>query len=168
MRRPAAIAAVGVVWAACAGAAEPEPRGPTLRLTLPSLDGGFIDFTELQGKPLVVHVFTTWAMPAADDVERLRALATSDDRVAIVGVALDRGRANVVRAWRRAMEVAYPIALADDAVRSGRSLLGPTRQVPITLMYDAGGRLVRRWDGPLGDSGIAKIRDLADTSGRMR
>lgn len=169
----------------CAGAAAgTEPTGPTLRLTLPDLDGGFIDFTALQGKPLVVHVFTTWAMPAADDAERLRALAASDKKLTVVGVALDRGRANpgsaegasearrsqiqIVRAWRRAMEVEYSIALADDAVRAGRSLLGPTQQVPITLLYNRRGRLIERWDGPLGDSGIAKIRDLADTSRRMR
>jgi hypothetical protein len=159
---------VAAVLAGCASAPEPPPRGPTLHLTLPSLDGGFIDFAELRGKTLVVHVFTTWAMPAAADAEHLRELARGRHDVAVVGVALDRGRANVVRAWRRATEVEYPIALADEAVRAGRSLLGPTGQVPITLLYDRRGRLARRWDGPLGETAIEEIGDLADTSRGLR
>jgi hypothetical protein len=160
------LAIAALVVAGCGAAHRSEPSGPSLRLRLPDLDGGFIDFADLRGKPLVVHVFTIWAMPAADDAERLRTLDA--DRIAVVGVALDRTRANVVRAWRRAMEVRYRIALADDVVRAGRSTLGPARQVPITLLYDSGGRLLRRWDGPLGDSGIARIRDLADSSRRLR
>jgi len=135
--------AVAIALCGCAADAS-EATGPRLRITLPALDGGSIDFAELRGRPLVVHLFTTWAMPAADDAERLRELGS---RVQIVGVALDEGRANVVAAWRRAMEVEYRIALADDAVRSGRSMFGPTRQIPITLLYGADGRLLRRWDG---------------------
>jgi hypothetical protein len=99
-------------------------------------------------------------MPAQDDAERIARSFGPDSGLAVVGVALDLEGARVVAPWRRAMEVAYLIALGTDEVRAGRSVLGDASQVPFTLLYDAGGRLLRRWNAPLGDSGIAEIRRL--------
>jgi hypothetical protein len=140
--------------------ASAAPAGPRLQLRLPALDGGVIDFASFRGEPLLVHVFTTWAMPAQDDAERIARSFGPDSGLAVVGVALDLEGARVVAPWRRAMEVAYLIALGTDEVRAGRSVLGDASQVPFTLLYDAGGRLLRRWNAPLGDSGIAEIRRL--------
>lgn len=158
-----AIAALALLLVACGGAPPkpPRPRGPRLRLQLPALGGGTIDFASFRGRFLLVHVFTTWAMPVQDDAERIQRSLVGLPSLAVVGVALDLEGAEVVRPWRRAMEVTYPIALASDAVRRGKSPLGPTMQVPISLLYDADGRLLRRWDGPLGEPGIAEIRRLA-------
>jgi hypothetical protein len=134
--------------------------GPRLQLRLPALDGGVIDFASFRGEPLLVHVFTTWAMPAQEDAERIAGAFGGDPRLAIVGVALDLEGARVVTPWRRAMEVDYLIALGTDEVRAGRSVLGDASQVPFTLLYDSGGRLLRRWNAPLGDVGIEEIRRL--------
>lgn len=166
MRRRATIAAMLALATplfACGGAAPkpPRPRGPQLRLVLPALGGGDIDFAGFRGRMLLVHVFATWAMPVQDDAERIQRSLVEIPSLAVVGVALDLEGGEVVRPWRRAMEVTYPIALASDAVRRGQSPLGPTSQVPISLLYDADGRLLRRWDGPLGEPGIAEIRRLA-------
>lgn len=153
--------ALALALSGCASA-PPAPDGPSLHLTLPALDGGAIDFTELRGKPTLVHVFTTWSPPATDDAERLRQLDARTDRLHIVGVALDDGSVpGAVAAWRRATGVAYPIAVATPAVRRGSSVLGSTRQVPFSALYDARGALLRRWDRALGEAGIAEIEELA-------
>ena len=154
-------AAVLALFAACAPAA-PRPSGPSLHLALPALGGGSIDLSALRGKPTVVHVFTTWSPPATDDAERLRRLDERSDAIHIVGVAIDDETVpGSVSAWRRATGVTYPIALATPAVRSGSSVLGSTRQVPFSLLYDGQGRLLRRWDQALGEAGIAEIERLA-------
>lgn len=153
--RPMALA----VACACACASSPPaPAGPALHLTLPAHGGGVIDFAALRGKPTLVHIFTTWSVPATDDAERLRQLDARTDALNIVGVALDDGSVpGALTAWRRATGIEYPVAVATPAVRAGRSVLGSTRQVPVSLLYDARGALVRRWEQALGEAGIAEI-----------
>jgi len=155
---PGLAAAIAFVALACGGAGTSQKR---IGFELSGDDGQPVSAAGFRGKILVVHVFTTWSLPAQDDALRLEKAFGSDDRVVVVGVVIDREAQTVIGAWRRGMEVSYPIAIASDAVRYGESDLGETGAVPFTVVLDREGRLIHRIPVPLGEAGIGEIRRLA-------
>jgi hypothetical protein len=142
-----ALVALALV-AACGGAsargpAPLAPIGAPMLLTLPALDGGAIDVARHRGQVVVIHVFTTASLAAAADVDQLEAAAKAG-RAIVIGVALDLDGRPLVAPWRAGSGVTYLVALADDAVRAGKSPLGTTTAVPITIVLDRRGRPVAR------------------------
>lgn len=161
--KAAAVAAtLALALAACGGGGSHEVvhGGALVTLTLPSADGGEVDFSRLRGRLVVVHVFATWSLAAQADVEQLDDVFAGN-AVAVVGVAVDLMPATVVPPWQRGSGARYPIALADDAVRGGGSVLGAVDRVPMTIILDRAGAIVRRHVGPLAAGELAKwLRDL--------
>jgi hypothetical protein len=149
----AAAIAIAAAIAACGGASAQGPAalapvGPPMILTLPALDGGDVDVTRYRGQVVVLHVFTTASLAAAADVDQLEAAWTAK-RAVVIGVALDLDGRPLVAPWRAGSSVTYLVALADDAVRAGKSPLGAIDAVPITIVLDRRGRPVARIDRQL-------------------
>jgi len=139
----AAIAAAAAVAGCHHGPRPLAPLGPPVALTLPALDGGMLNLGAYRGRVVVVHVFTTGSLAASADVPQLEAMSRSH-QAEVVGVALDLDGRALVAPWRDGERVTYLIGLADDAVRSGGSMLGPLRSVPITIVLDSLGRPVAK------------------------
>lgn len=160
--RLAIAAALALGLAGCGGGGPHEVvhGGAVVAVTLPAADGGEVDFSRLRGRLVVVHVFATWSLGAQSDVEQLDDVFAGNT-VAVVGVALDLMPATVVPPWQRGSGARYPIALADDAVRAGTSVLGTVDRVPMTLLLDRSGAIVRRHIGPLAAGALGKwLREL--------
>lgn len=139
--------------AACGGGGVTTTRtypsgGRPLDWTLQALDGGEFNVATLRGRIVVLHVFTTWSLAAQGEVESLIDADQLDD-VVVVGLALDADGRIMVAPWRKASEVHYLVALADDRIRSGHSPLGPLSTVPTTIVLDRSGRLHGRADRQL-------------------
>jgi hypothetical protein len=151
----AALAALGAV--ACGGLSGGAPREPVARGTavagrLPLVDGGDLELSSLRGRFVVIHVFATWSLDAAADVDELKAAraAVGPTRLTIVGVALDPQGYTLVAPWRAAAGVDWPIVLATAEVTSGDSALGDVMAaVPMTVLVDPDGRVVWSVRGPL-------------------
>ena len=147
--------------AACGG--DPAPRGPIapatpVVLALPSLDGGEIDVTAYRGEIVVLHVFAAWSMAATGDVPQLAAADARDD-VVVIGIATDPEGRTVVAPWRRALDVRYLVALADDGFRAGHTALGHVAAVPATFVLDRRGVVARTIEGQLADGELARAID---------
>ena len=158
---------IALAVAGCGGPARARTPAPVVGtnvsgLMLQALDGGDIALGKLRGKVVVVHLFTTWSVASQVDVEKLSALhdqGKSD--VAVLGVALDPDGYRLAAPWRAAMKPTYQIALATDALRSGRSVLGRIRQVPTTLVVDRSGRVRSRIERQLADGELARAVEAA-------
>lgn len=160
--RPACVAVALAALVSCAGSAHrPAYSHAPIRLVLPALDGGRIDLASYRGRVVVLHVFTTWSMASQADIEQLlEAHRAHPDAVEVIGLALDPDGYRLVDPWRRAMRIPYLLALATDAVRDGRSVLGRIREVPTTLILGRDGALVDRVEGPLAPRQLREL--LAD------
>lgn len=132
----------------------------------PALGGGTISLASLRGKVAVVHLFTTWSVASQVDVSRIKELVrTKPAGVAVLGVALDPDGADLVRPWRRGMDVRYPIALSTAALRNGKSVLGRIRRVPTTLIVARSGKVYRRIERQLKPQ---ELRRLVEAARRAR
>jgi thiol-disulfide isomerase/thioredoxin len=139
--------ALALTLAACGGVAEdggtgsgPRPLLPADRLELPEY--GLAQFEELllelRGTPVLVNFWGSWCPPCRDEAPDLRAAAEEfDGRVQFLGVDILDNR-QAAREFIREFDWPYPSIFDPEAeIRDGLGYLGQ----PITLIYDARGRL---------------------------
>ncbi len=161
MKRPLLV--LWLLLAACGGAGPHGPafaaRGATVEATLPLLDGGEIELATLRGKPLVVHFFTTWSLPAQYDIDELRAARKAEpaDSFKILGVGLDKDGYRLIAPFRDAERIDWLVALPSAEVLAGESVFGNVMaEVPSTVVVDADGRVVWTHRGPLPPGELAR------------
>jgi peroxiredoxin len=138
--------------AACAGlrpGGEPNGFSRMYDVDLPDTRGGRVSFGQFRGQVLLVDFFTTWLNPSlinaglyADLYRRHRARG-----LRVVGVSLDDQGAALVEAFERALDLPYPVALADGSMRAGASVFGDLEALPRLMVFDRQGRLAGVWLG---------------------
>jgi hypothetical protein len=142
-----------------AAGVSPAPRasGELVDGVWPLIGGDTLDLSRLHGQVVIIHVFATWSLAAMADLDQLRAArAVAPERVTIVSIGLDVDGPRLLIPWRDAAKVDWPIALPSADVKAGRTPLGDVMgAVPETIVLDAGGYLVWRQDGGLGDGVLA-------------
>jgi thiol-disulfide isomerase/thioredoxin len=148
-----------VLLAACAAPQRPAPTALPRVLVYAPDAATPIDLVELAaGRPLVVDVLATWCEACRELLPSLNELARSGT-VRVVGLDAGEGRAAVER-WAARAGVGYPVYY-DPELRFEDSL--GVAELPLVLVFDAGGRLVHR-SSHLDDATRAAIRDLVPTA----
>jgi thiol-disulfide isomerase/thioredoxin len=147
--------------AATAAAAPPaEPAGPTLQWPLlTALDGAPLRAAEWGGTPAVVVFWATWCGYCRRHNARLERLHQQLAGAAprLLGVAVD-GPAEKVREHVQRHRLSFPMAMDDGRLR--RELALP-RVVPVTVLLDAGARVVQAIPGEMADDDIAALARMA-------
>lgn len=120
---------------------EPEP---VPELSLETLDGETINLAQRDGEVLLVNFWATWCAPCRKEIPDLTALQSElgPDGLTVIGVALDRDGAEVVKPFLQKYDVNYPIVI--DAERTVESELGPTYGLPTTLVVNPEGQITHR------------------------
>ena len=168
-----ALAALAVAGTACgeapalrAGAspavpalnAAEAPLLPTDAIALPEFD--FASYRELlgqlRGTPVVVNIWASWCGPCRiEGGDLARASKTYGTRVQFLGIDILDSRSSA-RDFMREFGWTYPSVY--DPTGEIRDRLGLVGQ-PVTLFYDASGRLDSTWNGPLTSEALAKRLD---------
>jgi thiol-disulfide isomerase/thioredoxin len=92
-----------------------------------------VSFGDRRDQVLVVTFFDTSCLPCLADVPYLQALHARPG-VSVVAVSVDPLGPRALRPFRDQFDLRYPIALADDAVLSGRSPFGRIPGIPATFL----------------------------------
>lgn len=128
---------------------------PALRL--PCLTGGRpVDVSRLGGQPVLLNLWATWCTPCREEMAVLQSAADAyKDRVAFVGVDT-RDRPEAAAAFLDELAITYPQLVDLDG-----ELLNWTRVpgLPVTLVVDAGGRVVDRHVGAMSTNDIRELLD---------
>ena len=135
---------------AAASARAPAPRS-AYELSLVAADSGQrFDFSQLSQKVGLVYFFSTWCLPCLQELKTLATLQHKYEaqRFAVVAVGLDLEGAKVLRPFEQASSLPFPILVADEYLRSGRSPYGVIRSVPTSVMLDREGRIAAAYEGP--------------------
>ena len=145
-------------------ASAPFRQAPEFELGL--FDGGTFRLSEAlaAGKPVMVNFWASWCVPCREEAPLLEATWKKyRDRVAFVGVDVQDTEAEA-RAFLRQYGITYP----NGAGNSGAiSISYGMRGVPETYFIAPDGRVVRKWNGPLGAAGLEQfLGELLRASGR--
>lgn len=124
------------------------------------MDGGVIDVAAHRGRPVVLHLFTTWSLGAQQDVPQLvEAARQYGDLIQIIGIGLDPDGHVLLAPWRRANQIPYLVGAGTADLIAGRSPLGRIVEVPTTIVLDAGGGVAHRIARPLAPGELGRLLD---------
>ena len=153
--RAVILATVTALAAATLAACDPQPQGgapafpPSAHYQLKDPRGRTLDLRDYRGKVVLLNFWATWCGPCRYEIPYLVELrkAYPQDKVAIIGVSLDRGdQAEVLPLLARFAEhtkINYPIIhdgefeLIREFFKGDMSTLG----VPMTFLFDRQGKL---------------------------
>jgi peroxiredoxin len=160
------VLACALALAGCRGGPETrEPDGRALlqALALPAVGPAAEDARELGGRVLLVAFFATWCFPCVAEVPTLQALQRDygPRGFRVVGVGMDLEGARVLAPFADEYALNYPMLVADDALRAGRSAFGSIRALPTTFLLDREGRVLAAWQGMAGHEDVAAAIEKA-------
>ncbi len=149
------LAGIALLLSACGGDAGMPARiaigDPLPEFSLPALDGSQVDSGSLAGRVTVLNFWATWCQPCLREIPELRALA-ADDRLQVVGVALDEEGAAAVQPFVQSHDMHYRILLGNQEVFSAMGGLA----IPYTLVVDPSLRIVNVYRGPATRDNVVK------------
>lgn len=102
--------------------------------SLPSLEGGTVDLTDLRGKHVLIDFWATWCPPCIEALPHVQELSTASDKLVILTVSTDP--ANVARDFIK--EGGYTFTTLIDANRSVSQAYRVTG-IPTTFIVDPDG-----------------------------
>ncbi|WP_420616511.1 TlpA family protein disulfide reductase [Candidatus Palauibacter sp.] len=127
--------------------AVPSGAKPAPEDVFRTLEGGEASFRDLRGNVVVANLWGTWCLPCRDELPELVELARIyDDRpVVMLGLAVDSGDVDEIRAFLEEFGVEYPNWMMgmDDAVATFGAVGFPT-----TVIVDREGWIRKELLGP--------------------
>jgi DsbE subfamily thiol:disulfide oxidoreductase len=149
MRTVGWVASVAL-WAVVALCCEIEnaisENAPAPTWKLQSLDGKSVRFDDFKGKVVILDFWATWCGPCREEIPGLIDLQKKYEKqgLAVVGISLDDGDAEVVKAFVRKLGMNYPVLLGDDKVQQA---FGGIDAIPATFVIDRHGHIVKKYVG---------------------
>ena len=112
-----------------------------------------------RGQVVVVNYWASWCEPCWTEVPGLVRLSQElgTQGLAVVGIAMDEGGEEKVRAFVQKFNVTYPIVLSQPMSQMAYGLAG----LPTTIVVDRRGRVAEIY------SGAVRERDLRATVGAL-
>lgn len=112
--------------------------------TLEARDGSTVASSSLKGEIVIINFWATYCQPCRSEIPELNRLAESA-RAKVVGIALDPGGPEVIRAFERDanLKLNYTVLLGDEEIFQRFDGVG----IPYTLVLDRSQRIVKIYRG---------------------
>ena len=152
--RSVAVVACGLMLLATpAVAAPPAAPGPVAvghalpDVVMAGLNGPRRSLASYRGRPLIVNVWASWCGPCRKEAASLERLARSKagNRYTVIGISTDDDR-NDALAWLKQSNATVAHYIDSGPRWTLEHLFGASR-IPVTVLVDAGGRVVARFPG---------------------
>ena len=156
--RVGAVVAALLLLTACGDSGMPARLAigdPLPTFSLPALDGSEVDSSSLAGRPVILNFWATWCQPCLKEIPELKDLAT-DDRVEVVGIALDEEGARAVRPFVENHDMRYLILLGNQEIFQRMGGL----TIPFTLVLDPDLQVSNFYRGPATREDIDRDLDM--------
>lgn len=126
------------------------------------LDGsGEFSLQEARGQVVLLNVWATWCEPCKREIPALSGLASdyADTDLRLIGVSIDRTQSDE-QVLSVARELGATYTLARDPENAFSSEFHTTG-VPVTILIDRGGQVVRQWPGDI-QNHLPDLEDAID------
>jgi thiol-disulfide isomerase/thioredoxin len=152
-RSVAAVACGLMLLATPAVAAPPAAPGPVAvghalpDVVMAGLNGPQRSLSSYRGRPLIINVWASWCSPCRKEAASLERLAWSEagGRYTVIGISTDDDR-NAALAWLKQSNATVTHYIDSGPRWTLEHMLGASK-IPITVLVDAGGRVVARFPG---------------------
>ena len=165
LRRAVAVGACGLMLlatpavAAAQDAPAPVPVGHALPdVMMAGLNGPPRSLSSYRGHPLIINVWASWCEPCRAEAASLERLAWGEagSRYVVIGISTDDDRDAAINWLRRSnATVSHYI----DSRLTLEHMLGAS-SIPLTVLVDAGGRVVARFRGARQWDSVESIRAI--------
>lgn len=93
-------------------------RRPAPAFRLPRLGGGELSLSDLRGRVVVIDFWATWCPPCIFQIPILNQIHQryAGRGVAVLGISVDTGGVDAVRAFAEEQGIAYPVLLGDESL----------------------------------------------------
>ena len=106
-----------------------------------------IDQSKWKGKVVLLNFWATWCGPCRMEIPDLIKLQDRyRDQLVVVGLSIDEGPADGVKAFAAAEKINYPVAIVDKEIEK---MFGGINSVPSTFVVNPEGQIVQRHVGLL-------------------
>jgi thiol-disulfide isomerase/thioredoxin len=145
-----------VIW----GGATSEPaRSPLVAggivrgFDLPSLNGDYVNLSDLKGKILLVNFWATWCIPCKAEIPVLADVKKEfKDQVVVIGINAGE-TPGVIQDYVNENNILYTILMDENNAVADQYLI---RAFPTTLIIDRNGALIAEHIGPITNDLIKK------------
>ena len=150
------------------GTALPAVAAPVRSFAFELLDGSRIDSHSLRGRMTLVAFFATFDTASHAQARFLKAtLLHHTPRINVLAIVLEPARHRpMVEAFRAALELPYPVALADERTIAGNGPFEGLHHVPSLVLLDREGRERWRHLGIIETAALRKVIDKHDPRAR--
>jgi thiol-disulfide isomerase/thioredoxin len=163
-RSIAAAACAMTLLASPAAAAPLAAPGPVAvgqalpHVVMTGLNGPRRTLASYHGRPLIINVWASWCSPCRKEAASLERLARSPagSRFTVIGISTDDDR-DAALAWLRQSNATLTHYIDTGPHWILEHLLGAS-QIPVTVLVDAGGRVVARYPGARDWSSAESVR----------
>jgi len=136
----AVLLAVGLGGSSC-GASQAVSASP-LEGAARLCDGGTADFGELRGRPVVLILFATSDSASELQIpEAQEAFASIGGLVYVMALSMDPNDEPMLQAYSEFNKAKFPMGMAPESIRNGKSALGKIDLVPAVIFLDKDGRV---------------------------
>jgi peroxiredoxin len=110
---------------------------------LQNADGQMIHSSDFKGKVVILDFWATWCPPCKAEIPGFIALQKEYGKngLAVIGVSVDEGGADVVKSFAKQLGMNYTVVLADDKTTQ---VFGGIEAIPTTFIIDREGRIVTK------------------------
>jgi thiol:disulfide interchange protein len=104
-----------------------------------TLEGTALSPADWKGKVVVLNYWATWCVPCRSEIPEFNKMQDElgAKGVEVVGISMDEDGAEAVRPYLQKNPMKYTVGLGS----------GPMDQLPVTLILDRNGNMVKRFDG---------------------
>jgi peroxiredoxin len=146
-RRPVAVFIGGALLALWPNAGVAQETVPEFRL--PTIEGAAFDMKDVVGKKtIVINFWATWCVPCRREMLHLQKLYDQyrDAGLQVIAISIDdASKQSQVKPFVKSYKYTYPVLLDTDSIVFKKFQTQP--EIPLTLVIDKRGRIVRRFQG---------------------
>jgi peroxiredoxin len=113
---------------------------------LKDLDGKTVHSSDFKGKVVILDFWATWCPPCRAELPSFVALQKKyqDKGLTVVGMSVDKGSVDDVKAFAKQQGLNYPVVLADAKIAGA---FGGIEGIPTTFIIDRNGHIVKQHVG---------------------